>query len=97
MLDVKWPLPTIYLESQQITTYPDKPITATVKYDGVNCSPSENVPVAVYILQLIYCGSTVTACYLQNNTYIQVNEQFSVHFCSNVILSSLLNEKKQIM
>ncbi|CAK9822132.1 SSPOP [Anthophora retusa] len=72
ILDVKWPLPTIYLESQQITSYPNKPIKATVKYDGVNCSPSENVPLAIYILQLIYCGSSVTACYLQNNTYIQV-------------------------
>ncbi|XP_071877325.1 thrombospondin-1 like protein golden goal isoform X2 [Bombus fervidus] len=72
ILDVKWPLPTIFLESQQITTYPDKPVKATIRYNGVNCSPSDNVPVAVYILQLIYCGSSVTACYLQNNTYIQI-------------------------
>ncbi|KAK9304257.1 hypothetical protein QLX08_004258 [Tetragonisca angustula] len=72
ILDVKWPLPTIFLESQQITTYPDKPVKVTIKYNEVNCSPSDNVPVAVYILQLIYCGSSVTACYLQNNTYIQI-------------------------
>ncbi|XP_033360315.1 uncharacterized protein LOC117239110 isoform X2 [Bombus vosnesenskii] len=72
ILDVKWPLPTIFLESQQITTYPDKPVKATIRYNGVNCSPSDNVPVTVYILQLIYCGSSVTACYLQNNTYIQI-------------------------
>lgn len=73
ILDVKWPLPAIFLESQQIITYPDEPVKTTIKYNGMNCSPSENVPVAVYILQLIYCGSSVTACYLQNNTYIQVN------------------------
>ncbi|XP_034191909.2 thrombospondin-1 like protein golden goal isoform X1 [Osmia lignaria lignaria] len=72
ILDVKWPMPVIYLESQQITTYPNKPVKTVIKYDGVNCSPSDNVPVTVYILQLIYCGSTVTACYLQNYTYIQV-------------------------
>lgn len=76
ILDVKWPLPAIYLESQQIVTYPNEPVKATVKYNEINCSPSDNVPVAIYILQLIYCGSSVTACYLQNNTYIQVNEQF---------------------
>ncbi|OAD56642.1 SCO-spondin [Eufriesea mexicana] len=72
ILDVKWPLPAIYLESQQIATYPNEPVKATVKYNEINCSPFEHVPVAFYILQLIYCGSSVTACYLQNNTYIQI-------------------------
>ncbi|XP_054009460.1 uncharacterized protein LOC128892872 [Hylaeus anthracinus] len=72
ILDVKWPTPTIFLESQRIATYPNKRVTTTVKYDGTSCSPTENVPVAVYILQLIYCGSSVTACYLQNNTHTQI-------------------------
>ncbi|XP_076749632.1 thrombospondin-1 like protein golden goal isoform X1 [Xylocopa sonorina] len=72
ILDVKWPLPTIFLESQQITTYPSDPVKTIIKYDGINCAPSENVPVAVYILQLIYCGSTATACYLRNSTSTQL-------------------------
>ncbi|XP_012143338.2 thrombospondin-1 like protein golden goal isoform X1 [Megachile rotundata] len=72
ILDVKWPMPMLFLESQQITTYPSKPVKTVIKYDGVNCNPSENVPATVYILQLIYCGSSVTACYLQNYTYIQI-------------------------
>ncbi|XP_026675492.1 uncharacterized protein LOC108632393 isoform X2 [Ceratina calcarata] len=72
ILDVKWPLPTIFLEPKEISTYPNESVRATVKYDGLNCSPSGNVPVAVYILQLVYCGSTVTACYLQNTTYTQI-------------------------
>ncbi|XP_043261355.1 uncharacterized protein LOC122402545 [Colletes gigas] len=72
ILNVKWPTPKIFLESQQIVTYPNKRFTITVKYDGTSCSPTENVPVAVYILQLIYCGSSVTACYLQNNTHTQI-------------------------
>ncbi|XP_076667643.1 thrombospondin-1 like protein golden goal [Andrena cerasifolii] len=72
LVDVKWPTPTIFLESQQIATYPNRRVTTVVRYAGTNCNPSENVPVAVYILQLIYCGSSVTACYLQNNTHTQV-------------------------
>ncbi|XP_076233758.1 thrombospondin-1 like protein golden goal isoform X2 [Calliopsis andreniformis] len=72
IVDVKWPTPTIFLESQQITTYPNKDITTTVKYAGTNCNPSKNVPVVVYILQLVYCGPSLTACYLQNDTYTQI-------------------------
>ncbi|XP_076221898.1 thrombospondin-1 like protein golden goal isoform X2 [Nomia melanderi] len=72
ILDVKWPTPKIFLESQVIDTYPNKRVATTIKYDETSCSPLENVPVAVYILQLIYCGSSVTACYLQNNTHTQI-------------------------
>ncbi|KZC09359.1 PREDICTED: uncharacterized protein LOC107187597 [Dufourea novaeangliae] len=72
IVDVKWPTPKIFLQSQVIATYPNNRVTTTIRYDETSCNPSENVPVAVYILQLIYCGSSLTACYLQNNTHTQI-------------------------
>ncbi|XP_078041483.1 thrombospondin-1 like protein golden goal isoform X3 [Augochlora pura] len=71
-VDVKWPTPNIFLDSHEIDTYPNKRVMTTVRYNDASCGPSENVPVAVYILQLIYCGASVSACYLHNNTHTQV-------------------------
>ncbi|XP_032671721.1 uncharacterized protein LOC116844362 isoform X3 [Odontomachus brunneus] len=71
-LDVKWPTPSLLLESQHFGTYPSQPIVATIKYNGISCVPANGVPVAAYILQLIYCGTTAAACDPQNNSRTQV-------------------------
>ncbi|XP_076298910.1 thrombospondin-1 like protein golden goal isoform X3 [Lasioglossum baleicum] len=72
IVDVKWPMPNIFLDSHEVKTYPNNRVTTTVRYNDANCNPLENVPVAVYVLQLIYCGASLTACYLHNNTHTQV-------------------------
>ncbi|XP_024893333.1 uncharacterized protein LOC112468411 isoform X1 [Temnothorax curvispinosus] len=71
-LDVKWPTPSLLLESQHFGTYPSQPVIATIKYNGISCVPANGVPVAAYILQLIYCGTTAAACDPQNNGRMQV-------------------------
>ncbi|XP_012054704.1 PREDICTED: uncharacterized protein LOC105617761 [Atta cephalotes] len=71
-LDVKWPTPSLFLESQHFGTYPNQSIIATIKYKGISCIPANGVPVAAYILQLIYCGTTAAACDPQNNSRMQV-------------------------
>ncbi|KAG5323137.1 SSPO protein, partial [Acromyrmex heyeri] len=71
-LDVKWPTPSLLLESQHFGTYPNQSIIATIKYKGISCVPANGVPVAAYILQLIYCGTTAAACDPQNNSRMQV-------------------------
>ncbi|XP_014468051.1 PREDICTED: uncharacterized protein LOC106740996 isoform X2 [Dinoponera quadriceps] len=71
-LDVKWPTPSLLLESQHFGTYPSQPVVATIKYNGISCVPANGVPVAAYILQLIYCGTTAAACDPQNNSRTQV-------------------------
>ncbi|XP_011869419.1 PREDICTED: uncharacterized protein LOC105562883 isoform X2 [Vollenhovia emeryi] len=71
-LDVKWPTPSLLLESQHFGTYPSQPVIATIKYSGISCVPANGVPVAAYILQLIYCGTTAAACDPQNNGRMQV-------------------------
>lgn len=72
-LDVKWPTPSLLLESQHFGTYPSQPVVATIKYNGISCVPANGVPVAAYILQLIYCGTTAAACDPQNNSRTQVS------------------------
>ncbi|KAL6255317.1 hypothetical protein P5V15_013657 [Pogonomyrmex californicus] len=71
-LDVKWPIPFLHLDSQHFGTYPSQPIVATIKYNKISCVPANGVPVAAYILQLIYCGTTAAACDPQNNGRTQV-------------------------
>ncbi|KAL0109016.1 hypothetical protein PUN28_014247 [Cardiocondyla obscurior] len=71
-LDVKWPTPSLLLESQHFGTYPNRSVIATIKYNGISCIPANGVPVAAYILQLIYCGTTAAACDPQNNGRMQV-------------------------
>ncbi|KAM0731380.1 SCO-spondin [Formica fusca] len=71
-LDVKWPIPSLLLESQHFGTYPSQPVIATIKYNGISCVPANGVPVAAYTLQLIYCGTTPAACDPQNNSRMQV-------------------------
>jgi len=71
-LDVKWPIPSLLLESQHFGTYPSQPVIATIKYKGISCVPANGIPVAAYILQLIYCGTTAAACDPQNNSRTQV-------------------------
>lgn len=72
-LDVKWPTPSLLLETQQIGTYPSQPVIATIKYNGISCVPANGIPVAAYILQLIYCGTSAAACDPQNNSRTQVS------------------------
>jgi len=76
-LDVKWPTPSLLLESQHFGTYPNQSIIATIKYKGISCIPANGVPVAAYILQLIYCGTTAAACDPQNNSRMQVSATFN--------------------
>ncbi|GAB1859485.1 Acetylcholine receptor subunit alpha-like 2 [Camponotus japonicus] len=71
-LDVKWPIPSLLLESQHFGTYPSQPVIATIKYNGISCVPDNGIPVAAYSLQLIYCGTTAAACDPQNNSRTQV-------------------------
>ncbi|XP_015182052.1 PREDICTED: uncharacterized protein LOC107069332 isoform X1 [Polistes dominula] len=71
-LDVKWPTPSLFLERQRFTTYPNVPISATLRYKEIFCEPSEKVPAAAYTLQLIYCGSSTVACDPQNKSRVQV-------------------------
>ncbi|XP_072764164.1 uncharacterized protein Gogo isoform X3 [Anoplolepis gracilipes] len=71
-LDVKWPIPSLLLESQHFGTYPSQPVIATIKYNGISCVPANGIPVAAYSLQLIYCGTTAAACDPQNNSRMQV-------------------------
>ncbi|KAH0951561.1 hypothetical protein HN011_005593 [Eciton burchellii] len=71
-LDVKWPIPSLLLESQHFGTYPSQPVIATIKYKGISCVPANGIPVAAYILQLIYCGTTAAACDPQNNSRTQM-------------------------
>ncbi|KAI4489498.1 hypothetical protein M0802_011033 [Mischocyttarus mexicanus] len=71
-LDVKWPTPSLFLERQRFTTYPNVPISVTLRYNEIFCEPSENVPAAAYTLQLIYCGSSTVACDPQNKSRVQV-------------------------
>ncbi|CAL1681661.1 unnamed protein product [Lasius platythorax] len=71
-LDVKWPIPSLLLESQHFGTYPSQPVIATIKYNGISCVPANGIPVAAYSLQLIYCGTTAAACDPQNNSRTQV-------------------------
>ncbi|XP_047370838.1 uncharacterized protein LOC124957701 isoform X4 [Vespa velutina] len=71
-LDVKWPTPSLFLERQRFTTYPNEPISATLRYSEISCEPSEKVPAAAYTLQLIYCGSSTIACDPQNKSRVQV-------------------------
>lgn len=72
-LDVKWPIPSLLLESQHFGTYPSQPVIATIKYNGISCVPDNGIPVAAYSLQLIYCGTTAAACDPQNNSRTQVS------------------------
>lgn len=74
-LDVKWPTPSLFLERQRFTTYPNEPISATLRYSEISCEPSEKVPAAAYTLQLIYCGSSTIACDPQNKSRVQVSEK----------------------
>ncbi|XP_014612298.1 PREDICTED: uncharacterized protein LOC106791281 isoform X3 [Polistes canadensis] len=71
-LDVKWPTPSLFLERQRFTTYPNVSISATLRYKEIFCEPSEKVPAAVYTLQLIYCGSSTVACDPQNKSRVQI-------------------------
>lgn len=76
VLDVKWPTPSLLLESQNFGTYPSQPIIAIIKYNGISCVPANDAPVVAYILQLIYCGTTVAACDPQNNNRMQVSTAY---------------------
>ncbi|XP_020293454.1 uncharacterized protein LOC109859524 [Pseudomyrmex gracilis] len=71
-LDVKWPIPSLLLESHHFGTYPTQPVVVIIKYNEVLCVPVDGVPVAAYNLKLIYCGTTDTACDPQNNDRTQV-------------------------
>lgn len=75
-LDVKWPIPSLLLESQHFGTYPSQPVIATIKYNGISCVPANGIPVAAYSLQLIYCGTTDAACDPQNNSRTQVSDTY---------------------
>lgn len=75
-LDVKWPIPSLLLESQHFGTYPSQPVIATIKYNGISCVPDNGIPVAAYSLQLIYCGTTAAACDPQNNSRMQVSATY---------------------
>lgn len=72
-LDVKWPIPSLLLESHHFGTYPTQPVVVIIKYNEVLCVPVDGVPVAAYNLKLIYCGTTDTACDPQNNDRTQVS------------------------
>lgn len=81
-LDVKWPTPSLFLERQKFTTYPNEPISATLRYSEISCEPSEKVPAAAYTLQLIYCGSSTVACDPQNKSRVQVSEKIDTTNCN---------------
>ncbi|XP_066582387.1 uncharacterized protein gogo [Prorops nasuta] len=71
-LDVKWPTPLLNVEPREFYTYPSETVSASLVYNGIKCVPAKNVPVPEYILQLIYCGSSVVSCDPQNKNRAQV-------------------------
>ncbi|XP_034934058.1 uncharacterized protein gogo isoform X2 [Chelonus insularis] len=70
-LDVRWPTPSLAIDSH-FSTYPDKPVDATLEYTGVSCAPAEGIPVDTFSLQLIYCGASVLSCDPRNKSNVQI-------------------------
>ena len=84
-LDVRWPVPSLSIESQHLQTYPGQPVLAALEYTGVSCQPAPGVPITTYSLQLIFCGASVLSCDPRNKTLVQV-----IALASNFDNSSLL-------
>lgn len=98
-MDVKWPTPSLALEPQHFDTYPSQPVLANLEYSGVTCTPSQDVPMPVYTLQLIYCGASVVSCDPSNKTLVQVtkNPDFMIDAVNQKIyVPFLINDSESL-
>lgn len=69
-LDVRWPPVSLSIEPQEIETYSDQEVTASVIFPKSYCDPSMGSLVPETWISLIYCGHSPIECKLDNISHM---------------------------
>lgn len=69
-MDVRWPLVSLSIEPQEIDTYPEEPVKATVSFPKSYCEPSIGSLVPETWISLVYCGHSPIECKLDNISHM---------------------------
>lgn len=69
-LDVRWPMVSLSIEPQEIETYPDANVTASVMFQASYCQAALGSLIPETWISLIYCGHSPSDCKLDNVSHL---------------------------
>ncbi|CAH1101027.1 unnamed protein product [Psylliodes chrysocephalus] len=91
-LDVRWPIAKLSISSENLETYPDHPVEATLEYPDVKCFPDEEnnaeISIPEFSLALHFCGDSLLTCKMYSDQNITQGSAIETEKCGNQFTSS---------